>query len=79
MDWINNQVWSQVTVPSLLTTLTLAATVIHKEYMSNGPLRGKKMFRHLLVQNLTQADITISCHIQSENLIDYFILSQQCL
>lgn len=76
MDWKNNQLWSQVTMPSPLTTLSSpnagCNTVIHKEYLSTGPL-GKKTFRYLLVQNLTQAgNITISCHIQSANVIYYY-------
>ena len=74
MDWKNIQSWSQGTMPSPLTTLSSpnagCNTVIHKEYLSTGPL-GKQTFRYLLVQNLTQADIKTSQHIQSANLIDY--------
>jgi hypothetical protein len=55
MDWKNNQLCSQVTVLSPLTTLSSpnagCNTVIHREYLLTGPL-GKKTFRNRLVQNL---------------------------
>lgn len=74
MDWKTNQVWSQATVPSPLTTLSSPNSscnaVIHEGYLSKAPL-GKKTFRNLLVQNPIQGDITISRHIPSANLIDH--------
>ena len=74
MDWKTNQVWSQATVPSPLTTLSFTNAscnaVIHEGYLSKAPL-GKKMFKNLLGQNPIQGDITISRHISSAILIDH--------
>uniref|UniRef100_A0A674AG31 Peptidase A2 domain-containing protein n=1 Tax=Salmo trutta TaxID=8032 RepID=A0A674AG31_SALTR len=74
MDWKTNQVWSQATVPSPLTTLSSpnasCNAVLHEGYLSKAPL-GKKTFRNLLVQNPIHGDITISRHIPSANLIDH--------
>jgi hypothetical protein len=84
MDWKTNQVWSQATVPSPLTTLSSpnasCNAVIHEGYLSKAAL-GKKMFRNLLGQNSIQGDITISLHIPPANLITilFMILSQLSL
>ena len=71
MDWKTNQVWSQATVPSPLITLSSPNAGLHTvmQYFSNGPLR--KKFWHLLVQNLTQADISS----QSINKPDWLLFS----
>lgn len=73
MDWKTNRVWSQVTVPSPMSTLSSpnasCNAVIHEGYLSTA-LLGKNMCR-IRLKEILRYLITISHHIQSENLIDH--------